>query len=1222
MGKAKLQKYRKFLVTYEMLALLHDIGKLNDSIIVDEKIIHPFMSHIKVALEEFKFEYSSNRGVKKEYVQKMLANKSDVEFDYDTQFPNFRELMKTDWSELMIDCPDRILTSLTGKKEFNRIGQVATHHQYKNYAMPNSILELLTCEADSLDAAEDRTYSPFGTKGLPGFYVSSPFGREIVRSENEERDKEYKSNLELRLEIYQKIDEIIKTYGKGKMFLCDASDDEVKECRQKIYDLKDYFSKVAAMTRIPDNDTTLWNHSFMTASIGKALIGNFLLRDEDEKDEIAEIFTQLKNIKRNKEEKSKEKKEKNKGKNHQNEKENKPKAYFIIHKDKLEIKKNLKNVDKDKEEYILENKNSYKIHFKDKNNKEKIYYSVVTTYSKNKSCPSKTQIGFQTNRGETKDVRYFYLNEVFGSGWKINIMDCLLGTPHVLAVQFPGREFLTNVYRLPDFIAREKIMEDIRGEIKDLLEFTIPVGNCVFEDINGMYFLAPDLNLDKELIEEITVEIENIFQRKTRDLIMPTVLLEPCDLSKKKFLIGPTITMLRGRYENNSELEITPYKMQKLRIPTWTDQWTQGLKEEICVVCGKKPGKKDSYNDIICSDCKKWRFEAIEKNIEVKMIDQIKDKNDRIALLVGEVGLYDLWLDGSYVKTTTNYRYDYKKDDISDGEEEITAADLVLKTKEPSPARLMRIIEEIDEFIGKLIVRDNLPGLNGIVMRGKLSENCSGYYEHQLNMAILDKILLNNLDKYCGIECNMEKTYISELSQTIKNRFTDHGKGTVEIICQEEDFEFVFSYPEKIQLGDKEFSILWRKLFEDYWNELNSLNKNFIKKKSSNRKDKISIRTIDEKTVKKYRVIYTKADQFMIILPADQAVEVAKDLEMEFNKRFNKVQGRLSLNMGLILADCKYPLYLVLKAGKVMMENIKMMFPEKQVKVNKDLEIHAKGLSGKIMQADTLKDDSVLKVEIGFEQEPFNKDTTEVLFNRKIKPYEPYQDNEKGEYDLFYPYFLDKDGKGMKVIYISDEEKYEISGELKKRKEAYLEKNKEKNKKSNKKNNKKTKKEISLSDDFKITSEHFEHLKNPEIIYAPNTIDFENLITNGSRSGLNLEFKSSVGKRKHYISDKFRVRPYLANNLWELVSLKAEFLRENISSGILVRLSQAFLYEISFIDNFKEEEILLDGIIDMLIGNISDLKNLDAAVKDKLSNLMKTGQIFDLVELWSTLNII
>ncbi len=1183
MAKDNLQKYRKFLVTYELMALLHDIGKLNDSFKnEDDKIIHPFMTHIPVALKEFGFEYLSGSRVDIKDIDRSLVDTLNSISEDDS----LKEFFKLKWSELKFQYPTDILTSLKDNNEVNPIGQVATHHQYKRYAMPDSILEFLTCEADSWDAAEDRTCSKWGMKGLPGFFVSSPFG-----SDNRDKvdDKaEDASSKTLRLEIYDKLLGIIKKYSKNhdrKTFLADSTDEEVKQCRQEIFELKNYFTNISSMTRIPDNDTTLWNHSFMTASIGKAFVGNFLLKDEEEQKEIVDNIKTLRNIKKNK----------------------RQKAVFLLHEGNIKVKKQYNQYTSD---------NPYRGSFNHKNvAKDKIYWSVIITdkNDKTRKFTVNRQFGTHSNDGESnnQETGYFYFNKVFGNDWNVNVMDCLLGITHVLAVQFPGREFLTNVYRLPDFIARENILQEIREELRKLLEFTIPVGNCVFEDVNGMYFLVPDLNIDNELIKEITVEIENIFQEKTKDLIIPNIVIEACDLSSGKFLIGPTLTSLRKKYEENRELEATPYKMKKLKIPEWTTQWQDKSNAETCVVCGKKPGyKDDAYNDIICPDCKLWRIEKVKKSTGVKMLDQIKDNNDRIALLVGEIGLYDSWLNGSYVKTTANYRYKYVKS--PDDKQVITSADLVLKNKEPSPSRLMRIVEEIDGFIENLVIQDNLPGLNGIVLNGKCSENASGYYEHRWDMSILDKLLKNNnVHNYLTEMKFVDNINLKELSETIKYWFTDCGKSTLEIICYFENFEFVFAYPEKIKFADEELSISWQRLFEDYLNELKISNKNFIKKKNRSNNEFI-ISSVDKKLVKKYRVVYTKADQFMILLPANQALKVAQVLNEEFKTRFNKVQGRLSLNLGLIFADRKYPLYLILKAGIVMMKNIKTLFDDYSTKVNKDKVILAKGLKAKIVKADLINDDSDLKVEIEFEQKPFIQEKTEVIIKRKIKPYEPYEKvtNQKSEYDLFYPYFIDANGEAIRTFAISEEEKKEIEKEVKKRKEAIVEKQKD------------SSKIIEIVDGFKLDSIHLGEREKYQIAYAPNTIDFENLITNGSRSGLSMDHKSAKGKRKHYANSKFKVRPYLTDNLWILASVKGELIKAGISSGIIVRLSQAFLNEIGILKDIKKDEILLDEIISMLLGNISEFKNLDEGLLDKLSILMKTGQIFDLVELWSVLNVI
>ena len=53
----------------------------------------------------------------------------------------------------------------------------------------------------------------------------------------------------------------------------------------------------------------------------------------------------------------------------------------------------------------------------------------------------------------------------------------------LLVVGYRGYEFLTNVNRLVDFIGRTEILSEIRDKVRNIVEFEIPIGNLIYEDM-------------------------------------------------------------------------------------------------------------------------------------------------------------------------------------------------------------------------------------------------------------------------------------------------------------------------------------------------------------------------------------------------------------------------------------------------------------------------------------------------------------------------------------------------------------------------------------------------------------------------------------------------------------------------------------------------------------------------------------------------------------------
>jgi hypothetical protein len=60
---------------------------------------------------------------------------------------------------------------------------------------------------------------------------------------------------------------------------------------------------------------------------------------------------------------------------------------------------------------------------------------------------------------------------------------------------------------------------------------------------------------------------------------------------------------------------------------------------------------------------------------------------------------------------------------------------------------------------------------------------------------------------------------------------------------------------------------------------------------------------------------------FQIVVPATKSMEVLNMVHSLFSHRFAKVIGKLPLNVGLLVADRKFPLYLLLEAGRDLLQD-------------------------------------------------------------------------------------------------------------------------------------------------------------------------------------------------------------------------------------------------------------------------------------------------------------
>jgi len=257
----------------------------------------------------------------------------------------------------------------------------------------------------------------------------------------------------------------------------------------------------------------------------------------------------------------------------------------------------------------------------------------------------------------------------------------------LLVVGFNGYNFLTKVNRLPDFLGRFEKLDEIRKKIKEIIEFEIPVGNLVYEDLNIMCFLIPELLEDEnEIIKEIKKKIVQVVTNETNGIIAPIVKVYGKDDQKGSEYIGPLIEKAKAKI--NKKITAPYFESDELANLNWVKDWEKkwmclkcqnlfdvpngnkcpkcGSKKikqrEKCYVCGYAPeypvpeGVVSTKGEKLCKYCFTLRWEGIIKRRikeETTWLDQVRDENNRIALIVGKIWPIEKWLSGELVRKST-----------------------------------------------------------------------------------------------------------------------------------------------------------------------------------------------------------------------------------------------------------------------------------------------------------------------------------------------------------------------------------------------------------------------------------------------------------------------------------------------------------------------------------------------------------------------------------------
>ncbi|NJO52973.1 MAG: hypothetical protein HC840_30295 [Leptolyngbyaceae cyanobacterium RM2_2_4] len=302
-------------------------------------------------------------------------------------------------------------------------------------------------------------------------------------------------------------------------------------------------------------------------------------------------------------------------------------------------------------------------------------------------------------------------NYIFKNGWLSNIKELPFCT---LRINLDILERYTRSDKISDLLGVKQVLDDAFKEVQILLEETYALGNQLYRDETGAYYLLADIFKAAEQMA-LKQEIQGLF---------------PVDLHPQVHFSAPITAdalhhVKAGEDNSQSNKENTHTgDAQKLVAEPRTEalkekpisannrylfekEWKHDRPDnaEICKVCGMRPvgyPRQDSQAETtenlaswakqkkaeqrkICRVClnrqgrrsQQW-VENIKQQSPQNTIwtDEVADDNGRLALFVGKLSL-EGWLDGTLLST-------------------IQVTDKV--TKNPSPTRLYRIAETARVF--------------------------------------------------------------------------------------------------------------------------------------------------------------------------------------------------------------------------------------------------------------------------------------------------------------------------------------------------------------------------------------------------------------------------------------------------------------------------------------------------------------------------------------------
>lgn len=433
-----------------------------------------------------------------------------------------------------------------------------------------------------------------------------------------------------------------------------------------------------------------------------------------------------------------------------------------------------------------------------------------------------------------------------------------LGIDHlrwrILRVSFDVLGLYAKAVKIADLLAYRQAVADACAAVKQLVEVEYPLGNEVYRDTSGIYFTYPDLDLFPELTQKIRQRVE------AADLeLAPRIAVEQ---SPANTAVEQLKRLLTDAHRQARRDLAQPFAPENVSV-CWAAQW-ENLPPgqwEICPVCRLRPMEEGQET---CEHCRRRRASRIAAWLgdpqTTIWMDEIADRHDRVALIVGRFGLDD-WLSGDLVQTMLVKAVENRPGDCV--------------PKNPSPARLRRVWETCrcfwTETVQDILERYDCGNEQRCTRLIVIPDEKTGWRENVPYDGTVGGQAISLL------WCESGKHFI-----TISNLKLADG-------AVREGQEFVVEEPDDPR-QTRRFTA------QGVMPALGVMGH--------------------------YRPILTlleSPDQFLALVPAAQAPEIAAEIKKAYEQQMGKVQNRLPLFLGLVFFQRKMPLTAVMDTGRRML---------------------------------------------------------------------------------------------------------------------------------------------------------------------------------------------------------------------------------------------------------------------------------------------------------------
>lgn len=544
-------------------------------------------------------------------------------------------------------------------------------------------------------------------------------------------------------------------------------------------------------------------------------------------------------------------------------------------------------------------------------------------------------------------------------------------TWRIFSIFWDGIGFINTGKKIADIKARNEIIENIKKKLKNKFEEEIPIGNAIYEDINGICFTFPEFNAAKNLAKECANEALKIIFKESDNEITPFFKLSKA---------ASTLIIVADELEFASKKRNIPRMSSMLFIESQHEESFENPElivanagQDTCPICGIRSKKESKERCEICEKRRSGRLSHWLGNRENTIwIDEVADKNSRVALVSVNFDLYR-WLDGTMVGTIFSQTYEnwvnsknweenkaqmlqkcglrieIKADKESvyevvqgiisfrSSKSEIVTNLLNTFYEEIPPGDINQRLQELGKKIG---IRDNQSVLNALKNQNKQKELATFLFTQNPSPARLYRIWQETEEFFNFVVDELRNdvyaTKRKRLSFEVKTddllfniernipyiiKVNGLEPGTLLVFHESNGRFYTIESLEKFEYDGKTgieavTEALSRKGI-DYIVPEEESRDNLLKGNTQ----KVTIKISKEEEYYPFIEITKSPLSLRLLVPTLDSMKIINLITKSYNERFKKVLGKLPLNIKLLVAKRKFPLYVLLDAEKRMLED-------------------------------------------------------------------------------------------------------------------------------------------------------------------------------------------------------------------------------------------------------------------------------------------------------------